>query len=37
MQAIKEWLGWLGLFLIVSCSGFVALGATFFFPRYPRY
>lgn len=35
-KAIKESLGWLGLFLIVSCSGFIALTATLLFPRHPR-
>ncbi|XP_023330169.1 uncharacterized protein LOC111702648 [Eurytemora carolleeae] len=35
-KAIKEALGWLGLFLIVSSCGFIALGATIFYPYTPR-
>ena len=35
-QAIKESFGWLGLFLIVSAWGFVALLATWFYPYKPR-
>jgi len=35
-KAIHEKFGWLGLFLIVSAWGFVALTATLFFPYKPR-
>lgn len=35
-KAIKEKFGWLGLFLAVSCWGFVALFATLFYPYKPR-
>jgi len=35
-KAIKEQFGWLGLFVIVSAWGFVALLATWFYPYKPR-
>merc|ERR1711892_394918 len=35
-SAIKSSYGWLGLFLIVSCFGFIALGATYFYPYSPE-
>jgi len=35
-KVIKERFGWLGLFLIVSAWGFVALTATLFYPYRPR-
>merc|ERR1719158_1927460 len=35
-KEIEANFGWLGLFLIVSCFGFIALGATFFYPYRPE-
>ena len=36
-QTIKESYGWLGLFLIISVNGLIALAATLFFPYKPRF
>merc|ERR1719305_1351610 len=35
-KAIKEAIGWLGMFLVVSSFGLIALVATIFYPYNPR-